>query len=76
MKIEIPFGLFDLGQTPILAACQELEDKARLVPTSEAISLPVQNIDRAKLNAGVSPFYFRSTKKKKGWLAEYGITPL
>jgi 8-oxo-dGTP pyrophosphatase MutT (NUDIX family) len=74
--IEIPSGLIDLGQTPILAACQELEEEAGLVPTSEAISLPVQYIDSARLETRVSPFFFRSTKKKKGWVSESGITPL
>lgn len=74
--IELPSGLIDPGQTPISAAWRELEEEAGLIPTSEAISLPVQYIDSARLETSVSPFFFRSTKKKGGWVAEAGITPV
>ena len=74
--IELPSGLIDPGQTPISAAWRELEEEAGLIPTSEAISLPVQYIDSARLETRVSPFFFQSTKKKEGWVAEAGITPL
>jgi ADP-ribose pyrophosphatase len=73
--IELPSGLIDPGQTPICAAWKELEEEAGLIPTSEAISLPVQYIDSARLETRVSPFFFQSTKKKEGWVAEAGITP-
>lgn len=73
--IELPSGLIDPGQTPISAAWKELEEEAGLIPTSEAISLPVQYIDSARLETRVSPFFFQSTKKKVGWVAEAGITP-
>ena len=74
--IELPSGLIDPGQSPISAAWRELEEEAGLIPTSEAISLPVQYIDSARLETRVSPFFFQSTKKKDGWVAETGITPL
>ena len=74
--IELPSGLIDTGQTPISAAWRELEEEAGLIPTSEAISLPVQYIDSARLETRVSPFFFQSTKKKEGWVAEAGISPL
>lgn len=74
--IELPSGLIDAGQTPICAAWRELEEEAGLIPTSEAIPLPVQYIDSARLETRVSPFYFKSTKKKEGWVAEDGITPI
>ena len=74
--IELPSGLIDPGQTPISAAWSELEQEAGLIPTSEAISLPIQYIDSARLETRVSPFFFQSTKKKEGWVAEAGITPL
>ncbi len=74
--IELPSGLIDRGQTPISAAWRELEEEAGLIPTSEAISLPVQYIDSARLETRVSPFFFQSTKKKEGWVAEAGISPL
>jgi len=74
--IELPSGLIDPGQTPISTAWRELEEEAGLIPTSEAISLPVQYIDSARLETRVSPFFFRSTKKKGGWVAEAGISPL
>jgi len=73
--IELPSGLIDPDQTPISAAWRELEEEAGLIPTSEAISLPVQYIDSARLATRVSPFFFKSTKKKDGWVAETGITP-
>ena len=74
--IELPSGLIDPGQTPISAAWRELEEEAGLIPTSEAISLPVQYIDSARLETRVSPFFFQSTKNKEGWVAEAGVTPL
>lgn len=74
--IELPSGLIDPGQSPIAAAWKELEEEAGLIPTSEAVSLPVQYIDSARLETRVSPFFFQSTKKKEGWVAEDGITPL
>ena len=73
--IELPSGLIDPGQSPISAAWRELEEEAGLIPTSEAISLPVQYIDSARLETRVSPFFFQSTKKKEGWVAEADITP-
>lgn len=73
--IELPSGLIDPGQTPFSAALRELEEEVGLAPASEAISLPVQYIDSARLTARVSPFFFQSTKKKEGWVAEAGITP-
>jgi 8-oxo-dGTP pyrophosphatase MutT (NUDIX family) len=74
--IELPSGLIDQSQTPISAALRELEEEAGLIPTSEAIALPVHYIDSARLETRVSPFFFQSTKKKEGWVAEAGITPL
>lgn len=74
--VELPSGLIDAGQTPICAAWRELEEEAGLIPTSEALALPVQYIDSARLETRVSPFYFKSTKKKEGWVAEDGITPI
>lgn len=74
--IELPSGLIDPGQTPISAAWRELEEEAGLIPTSKPISLPVQYIDSARLETRVSPFFFQSTKKKEGWVAEAGLTPL
>jgi ADP-ribose pyrophosphatase len=74
--IELPSGLIDPGQTPISAAWKELEEEAGLVPTSEAMSLPVHYVDSARLETRVSPFFFKSTKKKEGWVAEAGISPL
>ena len=73
--IELPSGLIDPGQTPISAAWNELEEEAGLIPTSEAISLPVHYIDSARLETRVTPFFFQSTKKKEGWVAEDGVTP-
>ena len=72
--IELPSGLIEPGQTPISAAIRELEEEAGLVPTSEAISLPVQYIDSARLETRVSPFFFQSTIKKEGWVAEPDIS--
>lgn len=74
--IELPSGLIDPGQTPISAAFRELEEEAGLIPTSKPISLPVQYIDSARLETRVSPFFFQSTKKKKKWVAEGGLTLL
>lgn len=74
--IELPSGLIEPGQTPISAALRELEEEAGLIPTSEAISLPVQYVDSARLETRVSPFFFKSTIKKEGWVAEADITPL
>lgn len=74
--IELPSGLIDPGQTPISAALRELEEEAGLIPTSEAISLPVQYVDSARLETRVSPLFFKSTIKKEGWVAEADITPL
>jgi len=74
--IELPSGLIDPGQTPISAALSELEEEAGLIPTSKPISLPTQYIDSARLETRVSPFFFQSTKRKEGWVAEAGITPL
>ncbi len=74
--IELPSGLIDPGQTPIAAAWRELEEEAGLIPTSEAISLPVHFIDSARLETRVSPFFFQSTRKKEGWIPEAGIAPL
>ena len=74
--IELPSGLIDPGQTPISAALRELKEEAGLIPTSKPISLPVQYIDSARLETRVSPFFFQSTKKKEGWVAEAGISPL
>ena len=73
--IELPSGLIDPGQTPISAALNELEEEAGLIPTSEAISLPIHYIDSARLETRVTPFFFQSTKKKEGWVAEEGVTP-
>ena len=73
--IELPSGLIDPGQTPISAALNELEEEAGLTPTSEAISLPIHYIDSARLETRVTPFFFQSTKKKEGWVAEEGVTP-
>jgi len=73
--IELPSGLIDPGQTPISAAWNELEEEAGLIPTSDPISLPVQYIDSARLETRVKPFFFQSTKKKEGWVAEEGVTP-
>ena len=73
--IELPSGLIDPGQTPISAAWRELEEEAGLIPTSDAISLPVQYIDSARLETRVSPFFFQSTKKKEGWIAEAVLLP-
>ena len=73
--IELPSGLIDPGQTPMSAALRELEEEAGLIPTSTALSLPVQYIDSARLETRVSPFFFQSTRKKVGWAAEAGITP-
>lgn len=73
--IELPSGLIDPGQTPISAALRELEEEAGLIPTSEAIALPVQYIDSSRLETRVSPFFFQSTVKKEGWVAETDITP-
>ena len=73
--IELPSGLIDPGQTPISAAWIELEEEAGLIPTSEAIPLPVQYVDSARLETRVSPFFFQTTKKKEGWVSEADITP-
>jgi 8-oxo-dGTP pyrophosphatase MutT (NUDIX family) len=73
--IELPSGLIDPGQSPIAAAWNELEEEAGLIPTSEAISLPVQYVDSARLETRVMPFFFQSTKKKEGWVAEGGVFP-
>jgi 8-oxo-dGTP pyrophosphatase MutT (NUDIX family) len=73
--IELPSGLIDSGQTPISAAWNELEEEAGLIPTSEALSLPVQYVDSARLETRVIPFFFQSTKKKEGWVAEAGVIP-
>jgi len=73
--IELPSGLIDPGQSPISAARRELEEEAGLIPTSKPILLPIQYIDSARLETRVSPFFFKSTKKKEGWIAEAGVTP-
>ncbi len=74
--LELPSGLIELDQTPVVAALRELEEEAGLIPTSEAISLPVQYIDSARLETRVFPFFFKSTKKIEDWVAEEGVTPL
>jgi len=73
--IELPSGLIDPGQSPISAAWNELEEEAGLIPTSEAKSLPVLYVDSARLETRVMPFFFQSTKKKEGWVAEGGVIP-
>lgn len=73
--IELPSGLIDPDQSPISAAWRELEEEVGLVPTSDPISLPVQYVDSARLETRVSPFFFKSTRKVEGWVAEQGIEP-
>lgn len=74
--IELPSGLIESGQTPISAACRELEEEVGLIPTSDPISLPVQYVDSARLDTRVSPFFFKTTKKKADWIPEHGVDPL
>lgn len=73
--IELPSGLIEPGQSPFAAACRELEEEVGLIPTCDPILLPVQYVDSARLETRVSPFFFKSTKMKSGWVAEPGITP-
>jgi ADP-ribose pyrophosphatase len=72
--IELPSGLIESGQSPITAALAELQEEVGLIPDGEAILLPVQHIDSARLEARVYPFFFKSTNLKVDWEPETNLT--
>jgi ADP-ribose pyrophosphatase len=70
MTLELPSGIIDMGQSPITAALDELEEEAGLIPESEPILLPIQYIDSARLESRVYPYFFSNTRLKENWTPE------
>ena len=70
---ELPGGLLDAGEDPIICAGRELAEEAGLAPVGPGISLGSCPADSGRMNNLVRSFAFLKTAPVPGWRPEPGL---
>jgi ADP-ribose pyrophosphatase len=70
---ELPGGLLDAGEDPMVCAGRELAEEVGLAPVGQGIALGSCPADSGRMNNLVQAFAFPRTAPVPGWTAEPGI---
>jgi ADP-ribose pyrophosphatase len=70
---ELPGGLLDVGEDPILCAGRELAEEVGLTPVGRGVALGSCPADSGRMNNLVQAFAFPKTAPVKGWVPEPGL---
>lgn len=76
MSLELPAGLVDAAEDPMLAASRELAEETGLLPSQDLLPLGCFDPDSARLENRLWGYFAASTRRLEQWVPEPGVEPV